>query len=177
MDLHSDANPVEAILEAWAKALGLPANEEFKDAVKGVEVGEMSTQETGTGLNMLFNRGLSARLGVSASALALTVAFAVPAMAQSVVVHGNRNVDSETIKSYFADGDQAAAVQKLKDSGMFSDVRVSRAGGKTVVTVRENDGRINRVAFEGNSKIKSEVLQGEMRSKTRGPFSQANVDG
>ena len=176
MDLHSDANPVEAILEAWAKALGLPANEEFKDAVKGVEVGEMSTQETGTGLNMLFNRGLSARLGVSASALALTVAFAVPAMAQSVVVHGNRNVDSETIKSYFVDGDQAAAVKKLKDSGMFSDVRVSRAGGKTVVTVRENDGRINRVAFEGNSKIKSEVLQGEMRSKTRGPFSQANVD-
>jgi outer membrane protein insertion porin family len=127
---------------------------------------------------MLFNRGLSARLGVSASALALTVAFAVPALAQSIVVQGNRSVDSDTIKGYFVDGDHASAVRKLKDSGMFSDVRVSQSGGRTVVTVRENQNqqRINRVAFEGNSKIKAEVLAPEMRNKTRGTFSQSNID-
>lgn len=178
MHLHLAANPVEAILEAWAKAFGQPANEEFKDAVQGASVGRMSAQETGTGLNMLFKRGLSARLGVSASALALTVAFAMPAFAQSIVVQGNHSVDSDAIRAYFADGDQASAVQKLKASGLFTDVRVSQSGGRTVVTVRENQNqqRINRVAFEGNSKIKSEVLAGEMRSKTRGPFSQANVD-
>lgn len=127
---------------------------------------------------MLLNRGLFARLGLSASALVLVAAVAAPAMAQaqSVVVQGNRSVDSETIRSYFVDGDQAAGVQKLKDTGLFSDVRASRQGGKLVVTVRENDGRINRVAFEGNSKIKSEVLAGEMKSKTRGPYSAAAVE-
>jgi outer membrane protein insertion porin family len=35
---------------------------------------------------------------------------------------------------------------------------------------------INRVVFEGNSKVKSETLQGEIQSKPRGPFSQAMVD-
>lgn len=127
---------------------------------------------------MLLNRGLLARLGLSASAFALSavVAGAAMAQAQSIVVQGNRSVDSETIRSYFAGGDQAAGVQKLKDTGLFADVRVSRQGGKLVVTVRENDGRINRVAFEGNSKIKSEVLAGELKSKTRGPYSAAAVE-
>ena len=144
---------------------------------QGIAAGaERRSKETGTGPNMLFNRGLFARTGVTASAFAILVAASATAQAQSVVVQGNRSVDSDTIRSYFADGDVAGATRKLKDSGLFSDVRVSRQGAQTVVTVRENDGRINRVAFEGNSKIKSEVLAGEMRSKTRGPFSQAAVD-
>ena len=178
MDLHKSANPVEALLGSVGKsrceADFLP---KYQRLPQGVGAGaKRRSKETGTGLNMLLNRGLFARYGVTASAFAILVAASTVAQAQSVVVQGNRSVDSDTIRSYFADGDIAGATQKLKDSGMFSDVRVSRKGAQTVVVVRENDGRINRVAFEGNSKIKSDVLAAEMRSKTRGPFSQAAVD-
>ena len=178
MDLHKSANPVEALLGSVGKsrceADFLP---KYQRLPQGVGAGaKRRSKETGTGLNMLLNRGLFARYGVTASAFAILVAPSTVAQAQSVVVQGNRSVDSDTIRSYFADGDIAGATQKLKDSGMFSDVRVSRKGAQTVVVVRENDGRINRVAFEGNSKIKSDVLAAEMRSKTRGPFSQAAVD-
>jgi len=35
---------------------------------------------------------------------------------------------------------------------------------------------ISRVTFEGNSKLKSDVLMGEVQSRSRGPFSQTLVD-
>ena len=44
-----------------------------------------------------------------------------------------------------------------------------------MITVDENRS-INRVAFEGNSKVKSEQLLGEITSKTRGPYSPTIVD-
>lgn len=99
------------------------------------------------------------------------------AFAQNVVVQGNRRVDTETIRSYFNGVDMNTAVRELKASGMFSNVSARRAGGQIVVNVAENTV-INRVAFEGNSKVKGEVLAGEMTLKSRASFSQekANED-
>jgi outer membrane protein insertion porin family len=42
--------------------------------------------------------------------------------------------------------------------------------------MRVENNVINRVVSEGNSKVKSETLQGEIQSKPRGPLSQAMVD-
>lgn len=105
-----------------------------------------------------------------------------PAYAQTVVVQGNGRVDAETVKAYFTGTDQASidkAVKELKASGLFSSVRATRRGGEIVVQVSENNV-INRVAFEGNSKLKSDVLLPEMALKSRGPFSdsvaQADVE-
>src|ERR1700745_2097395 len=42
--------------------------------------------------------------------------------------------------------------------------------------MRVENNVINRVVFEGNSKVKSETLPGEIQSKPRGPFTQAMVD-
>lgn len=100
------------------------------------------------------------------------------AFAEGVIVQGNKRVDSETINAYFTGTDQAAINKGVKDlyaTGLFSDVRVSRAGGRVVITVTENNV-INRVAFEGNSKIKTEILTSEVQSKSRGPYSQAMVE-
>jgi len=58
---------------------------------------------------------------------------------------------------------------------LFSDVRVSRVGDRVVITVTENNV-INRVAFEGNSAVKTETLTTEVQSKSRGPYSKAMVD-
>jgi outer membrane protein insertion porin family len=60
-------------------------------------------------------------------------------------------------------------------TGRFSDVRVRRQGGSLVVTVVEN-AIVNRVTFEGNSRIKAEQLFAEVQTKSRGPYSRAAVD-
>jgi outer membrane protein insertion porin family len=108
-----------------------------------------------------------------------------PVAAQStetIVVEGNRRVEAETVRSYFKAGpngqfDQVALDDGLKalvETGLFQDVKVSRAGGHIVVSVAEN-AVIGRVAFEGNKKIKDEQLSAEVQSKPRGTFSRAMV--
>ena len=125
---------------------------------------------------MRFLRGFLTRL---AFALCLTAcvsspnAFAQTAVpASSIAVEGNRRVDADTIRTYFKGTDEGKindAVRSLYATGLFSDVRVSRDGGRIIVHVAEN-GVINRVAFEGNKKVKSEQLETELSSKTRGPL-------
>ncbi|HET7912276.1 MAG TPA: outer membrane protein assembly factor BamA, partial [Pseudolabrys sp.] len=65
-------------------------------------------------------------------------------------------------------------LKALVATGLFSDVRISHAGGRLVVTVAENPV-INRVAFEGNKKAKDEQLQAETQSKPRGTLSRPTV--
>ena len=109
--------------------------------------------------------------------LALFGALIPAAHAESVTVYGNHRVDTPTVQSYFKGTDQASINKGVKDlyaSGLFADIKVSGGRGGIIVTVTENN-TINRVAFEGNSKVKTETLQAEIVSKSRGPFSPATV--
>jgi len=118
----------------------------------------------------------SAMLGVAArdAAIAQTV--------QSITVEGNRRVEPETIRSYFKPGprgelDAARIDEGLKAliaTGLFQDVRISRPGGRIVVTVVEAPV-INQIAFEGNKKTKDDQLTAEIQSKARGTLSRATV--
>ncbi len=123
------------------------------------------------------NRRLAANLKLStALGFAMLTLTGTAALAQSVVVQGNRRVDAETIRGYAARGASSDAIRsELMGTGMFSDVRVSRRGSQTVVSVRENDS-INNVAFEGNRRVKSDLLQGEVQSKSRGPISTSMIE-
>ncbi|MCS0505353.1 outer membrane protein assembly factor BamA, partial [Ancylobacter mangrovi] len=97
-------------------------------------------------------------------------------------VEGNQRVDADTIRSYFAtDPGQSLtpakideALKSLYATGLFSDVTISHRGGRLVVSVKENEV-INRVAFEGNKKLKDEQLASEVQSKPRAPFSKTTV--
>ena len=62
----------------------------------------------------------------------------------------------------------------LYATGLFQDVRIRQAGGRLIVTVVENPV-INRIAFEGNKKVKDEQLLGEIQSKPRGTLSRPMV--
>jgi outer membrane protein insertion porin family len=111
-------------------------------------------------------------------AVGVLVVAASAAAAAGIAVQGNRRIDSETIASYFHGTDQAAVNKGVKDlyaTGLFSDVRIRHEGGRLVVEVAENNV-INRVVFEGNSKVKTESLTAETASRSRGPYSQAMVD-
>lgn len=102
--------------------------------------------------------------------------------ASSIAVQGNQRVEAATIRSYFKTGpggrlDQAAIDDGLKaliETGLFQDVKINHAGGRLVVSVVENPV-INRVAFEGNKKVKDEQLSAEIQSKSRGTLSRPMV--
>jgi outer membrane protein insertion porin family len=116
---------------------------------------------------------------------AISVVAAGGAFAQAastIVVEGNRRVETDAIRSYFHVGpggrlDAAAVDEGLKAlyaTGLFDDVKINQAGGRIVVTVVEAPV-INRVAFEGNKRVKDEQLTTEVQSKPRGTFSRPVV--
>ena len=134
--------------------------------------------QVGAGFSMRCRYVSLSRITVAAAALALLCAASLRAYAANVLVEGNERVDRETIANYFTGSDEASinkGVKELYATGLFSSIKVGHAGGSVVISVVENRV-INRVAFEGNSKIKSETLAAEIQSKSRGPFSQAIVD-
>jgi outer membrane protein insertion porin family len=141
------------------------------------------------GLGVRFVRGLVFLSVVLGGICVATAVFYVAAQdvavaqtVQSIVVQGNRRVEAETVRSYFKGGPngQLNAVQideglkGLIATGLFQDVRLSRNGGRLVVTVVEAQV-INRVAFEGNKKTKDDQLAAEVQSKPRGALSRATV--
>ncbi|MFY9835768.1 MAG: outer membrane protein assembly factor BamA [Xanthobacteraceae bacterium] len=119
--------------------------------------------------------------GLSPSGIAMAQAQTAPA-ASSIVVEGNRRVEADTVRSYFklAPGERLdaakidAALKALYATGLFQDVHISQSGGKLIVTVVEAPV-INKIAFEGNHRIKDEQMLQEIQSKERGSLSRASI--
>ena len=103
--------------------------------------------------------------GVGVVSLAAPAAYAQTASVSSIVVQGNQRVEAETIRSYFRPGPGGRldafqideGVKALFATGLFEDVRPTTQGGRLTITVVENPV-INRIAFEGNKKVKDEQL-------------------
>src|SRR5215213_3433100 len=120
-------------------------------------------------------------VGLSSASL-VTAESAVAQTAASIVVEGNRRVESDTIRSYFRLGPGErldpikvdAGVKALFATGLFQDVRPTWAGNHLIITVVENSV-ISRVQFEGNKRVKDEQLLGELQSKPRGALSRPAV--
>jgi len=146
------------------------------------------------GMSIRLGRGRLASISVAAGLLcaglfgsiAVSIGTAGVSVAQSaptrIDVEGNRRVEADTIRSYFRVGgserlDSAkidAALKALYATGLFQDVRITPGNGRILVSVVENPV-INRVAFEGNKKVKDEQLAAEVQSKARGTLSRALV--
>jgi outer membrane protein insertion porin family len=105
----------------------------------------------------------------------------VAAAGADLVVEGNRRVSADTIRSAFDPGGDPfsaaaldAALKRLYASGQFEDVKIRKADGRVVVTVVEA-ALVDRVAFEGNKRIKDDVLGKEVQSKPLGALLRATV--
>jgi len=129
---------------------------------------------------MQFIRGFLGRLVIAACLAFSVLGVNSPVLAQvspqSIVVQGNNRVDADTVRSYFAGTDQASVDKGVKDlsaSGIFSNVSARIVGGKVIVKVVESAILINRVAFEGNSKVKGDQLAVEVQSKARSGYNEA----
>ena len=84
---------------------------------------------------MRSTRGLLHRLTFAGMIICSVMSFAAPSYADVIDVEGNRRVETETIRSYFAEGNPAKAEKELKATGLFSSVSVRRVGGHVVVRV------------------------------------------
>ena len=128
---------------------------------------------------LLLGMGL---IGVSAGGALAQAPGESSVSSSSIVVQGNRRVDADTIRSYFklAPGERLdaskinAGLKALYASGLFEDVHITQSGGHLVVTVVEAPV-IDRIAFEGNHRLKDEQLLQEIQSKERDALSKAKV--
>jgi outer membrane protein insertion porin family len=115
--------------------------------------------------------------------VAVSALLAVPAVAaETIMVEGNRRIEADTVRSYFhawpgGHLDAAAldaALKSLIATGLFDKVTIDRAGDKVIVHLTESK-LLDRVAFEGNKKIKDAELAGVVQSKARGSLQRATV--
>ena len=120
---------------------------------------------------------------------ALGLIFATPVVAEiaspsqgSIIVEGNRRVDAETVRSYFHatpdghfdDATRDAALKALIATGLFDKVSIERTGERLVVRLSEAPV-LDRVAFEGNKKVKDADLAAAVEAKPRGSLQRATV--
>ncbi|TCM83381.1 outer membrane protein assembly factor BamA [Rhodovulum steppense] len=101
----------------------------------------------------------------------------------SVEVNGNQRIDAATILSYagIARGEPVSAArlndayQAISGSGLFETVELSPRGNTLVINVTEYP-TINRIAFEGNARIKDDDLASIVRSQSRRVYSPSMAE-
>jgi outer membrane protein insertion porin family len=142
-------------------------------------------------IRRITRRNRSFRSGLDACRLAgaLGLLFATPVVAEtappaqgSIIVEGNRRVDAETVRSYFHaapdgsfdDAARDAALKALIATGLFDKVSIERTGERLVVHLSEAPV-LDRVAFEGNKKVKDTDLAAAVEAKPRGSLQRATV--
>jgi len=97
-------------------------------------------------------------------------------------VDGTQRIDPSTVESYltvsrgdrFDPGKLDESLKALFGTGLFADVVLRREGGTLVVVIKENP-IINRIAFEGNKRVKDEQLNAEVRLRPRVVFTRSKV--
>lgn len=101
---------------------------------------------------------------------------------RTIEVKGNRRVETPTIMSYIdVKPGQAISEYKVEEilknlyaTGLFADVVIDQQGDCLVIKVVENK-IINRIAFEGNDRLKDEVLETEIGLRPREVYTPAKV--
>lgn len=99
-----------------------------------------------------------------------------------ITVEGAQRVERETVLAYMVIREGMVATPKLINqsiktlfgSGLFADVSVRRDGKGIVVSVVENP-IINRISFEGNSKINDDTLGKESNLRPRLVYTRSKV--
>jgi outer membrane protein insertion porin family len=136
-------------------------------------------------LNAVSAFALSASMVATGTGVGLVAGTSVAqaAVINRVEVRGATRVSAETVRANitivpgksFSNADIDASVKRLYATGYFSDVSITVSGGSLVVSVSENQ-LVNQVVFNGNRKIKDDKLQGVVRTRPLGPYSEATVE-
>ena len=123
-------------------------------------------------------------LGVSVTCIAVPgIVLAQSYSFSAVQVQGNDHVDPATILKFagIGRGQQLSAAQlndayqRVMGSGLFETVEMVPSGGTLIIRVAENP-TISTVGFEGNQKMKDEVLAKMVKSQSRRMYSAAQAE-
>jgi len=101
---------------------------------------------------------------------------------RAIEVEGAQRIEPNTVRSYLLvqEGDSFDAgridrsLKSLFATGLFADVSINRVGDTLVVKIVENPV-INRIAFEGNSRIDDETLEAETTLRPRVIYTRTKV--
>lgn len=104
------------------------------------------------------------------------------AVVSTINVQGNKRIEASTIRNYitikpgvsFGAADIDESVKALYTTGLFLDVGISQRGSALLVVVVENQ-IVNSVIFQGNKKIKSNILITLVDTKTRGVMTEPQL--
>lgn len=112
----------------------------------------------------------------------LLASLAQAEVIEKMQVKGNQRLEAETIYSYlpFAVGDDVntdavnKAIKELYKTGFFNDVKIDLKGSSVVIDVDERPA-ISSITFEGNDKVDTDVLKGEVQIKVRDIYVPTKV--
>lgn len=101
----------------------------------------------------------------------------------TVTIEGNQRVEAGTILTYagiargetVSAGELNDAYQRVLASGLFETIEIDPQGSRLVIKVKEYP-TINKVAFEGNKRLKDEDLEGFIESRSRQVFSPTKAE-
>lgn len=101
---------------------------------------------------------------------------------REIIVEGNQRIEAGTVLSYMLikQGDAFdnrridRSLKSLFATGLFADVTMRRQGETLIVNIIENPV-INRIAFEGNSKLKDDDLSAELSLRPRVIYTRSKV--
>ena len=128
---------------------------------------------------------------LSLVAAALFIALLQPWMAaeaqtgeviRRIQVEGNQRIEASTVESYLAiragepyDPQKVdESIKSLFATGLFDDVTIQAEGDTLLVQVAENP-IINRIAFEGNKRLDTAVLEAEIQLRPRVVYTRSRV--
>lgn len=147
----------------------------IRHKIKGVRVGNT--------VRGVFSKGM---IGALLAVLMLSMTSHAHAQGgdkiDAIAVEGAARVEAETVRSYLLvrEGDSFdplridRSLKSLFSTGLFADVSLKREGNTLVVSIVENPV-INRIAFEGNNRIKDEELSAEISLKPRVIYTRSKV--
>ena len=118
----------------------------------------------------------------ASSAQAQQSAYGDRDIISDIIVQGNQRIEVETVKSYifvqkgdvYNEKEVDRSLKSLFNTGLFSDVKIGRAGKLLVIEISENP-IINRIVFEGNKYKKDDKLYEEVHLRPRIVFSRSKV--
>ncbi len=121
-------------------------------------------------------------LALFASPLRQAAAQSGGGIVREIIVEGTQRIEPDTVRSYMLvqEGDLYnpervdRSLKTLFATGLFADVSLRRKGDKLFVSVVENPV-INRLAFEGNKRLKDEDLSAEVTLRPRVIYTRTKV--
>ena len=125
---------------------------------------------------------ITALLGGTAPLIVPVAVHAQSGLIRDIEVEGNNRIETATVNAYLtvASGD-SYDIQKINSSlkalfstGLFADVSFSFNQGILRVNVVENP-IINRIAFEGNQRLKDDTLSAELQLRPRVVYTRTKV--